>query len=89
MNPEKSKLVSSYLQYLPAILQEDPFMGRFLLAFEKILSGVKDLPNYEKIIQGNSENVPGLEEIISRVETYFHPQETPEQFLPWLAGWVA
>jgi len=39
MNPEKSKLVSSYLQYLPAILQEDPFMGRFLLAFEKILSG--------------------------------------------------
>lgn len=89
MNPEKSKLVSSYLQYLPAILQEDPFMGRFLLAFEKILSGVKDLPNYEKIIQGNSENVPGLEEIINRIETYFHPQETPEQFLPWLAGWVA
>ncbi|MFM6532356.1 MAG: phage tail protein I, partial [Dolichospermum sp.] len=89
MNPEKSKLVSSYLQYLPAILQEDPFMGRFLLAFEKILSGVKDLPSYEKIIQGNSENIPGLEEVISRIDTYFNPQETPEQFLPWLAGWVA
>lgn len=89
MNPEKSKLVSSYLQYLPTILEEDPFMGRFLLAFEKILSGVKDLPSYEKIIQGNSKNVPGLEEIINRIETYFHPQETPEQFLPWLAGWVA
>jgi len=89
MNRNNSNLVSSYLQYLPAILQEDPFMGRFLLAFEKILSGVKDLPSYEKIIQGNRENVPGLEEIINRVETYFHPQETPEQFLPWLAGWVA
>jgi phage tail-like protein len=89
MNQEKSKLVSSYQQYLPAIMQEDPFMGRFLLAFEKILSGVKDLPSDEKIIQGNSENVPGLEEIINRVETYFDPQETPEQFLPWLAGWVA
>jgi phage tail-like protein len=89
MNQEKSKLVSSYQQYLPAIMQEDPFIGRFLLAFEKILSGVKDLPSDEKIIQGNSENVPGLEEVISRVETYFDPQETPEQFLPWLAGWVA
>lgn len=89
MNQEKSKLVSSYQQYLPAIMQEDPFMGRFLLAFEKILSGVKELPSDEKIIQGNSENVPGLEEIIRRVETYFDPQETPEQFLPWLAGWVA
>jgi hypothetical protein len=89
MNLDKSKLVSSYLQYLPAIMQEDPFMGRFLLAFEKILSGVKDLPSNEKIIQGNSKNVPGLEEIISRVEIYFDPIETPEQFLPWLAGWVA
>jgi len=89
MNPEKSNLVSSYLQYLPTILEEDPFMGRFLLAFEKILSGVKHLPSYEKIIQGNSENVPGLEEIINRIETYFNPEETPEQFLPWLAGWVA
>jgi len=92
------ELVSSYLQYLPAIMQEDLFMGRFLLAFEKILSGVKDLPSNQKIIQRNSENVPGLEEIISRVETYFvpfdplnsvDPQETPDQFLPWLAGWVA
>ncbi len=83
------ELVSSYLQYLPAIMQEDPFISRFLLAFEKILSGVKDLPSDEKIIQGNSNNVPGLEEVISRVETYFDPQETPEQFLPWLAGWVA
>jgi phage tail-like protein len=89
MNQEKSKLVSSYQQYLPAIMQEDPFMGRFLLAFEKILSGAKDLHSDEKIIKGNRENVPGLEEIISRVETYFDPQETPEQFLPWLAGWVA
>ncbi|MEB3310778.1 MAG: phage tail protein [Snowella sp.] len=89
MNLDKSDLVSSYLQYLPAILQEDPFMGRFLLAFEKVLSGVKDLPSDEKIIQGNSDNVSGLEEVINRVETYFDPQETPEQFLPWLAGWVA
>ena len=36
---------SSYLEYLPPILWDDdsePFLGRFLLAFEKILTGVSD-----------------------------------------------
>ena len=36
---------SSYLQYLPPILwdhADDPFIGRFLLGFEKILTGVDD-----------------------------------------------
>jgi phage tail-like protein len=31
--------VSSYLDYLPAIFQQDAFLGRFLLAFEEILGG--------------------------------------------------
>ena len=43
------KTVSSYLRYLPAIFSEDleaqalnapPFLGRFLLAFEQILTGL-------------------------------------------------
>ena len=33
------RIVSSYTQYLPAVLQEDPLSGRLLLAFEKILAG--------------------------------------------------
>jgi phage tail-like protein len=82
--------VSSYLQYLPAIFQEDAdqqgvsFIGRFLLAFEKILSGLGDPDS------------PGLEEIIAGIDTYFKPgpghipsARTPDGFLPWLASWVA
>lgn len=68
---------SDYLQYLPAIFHQDPFVGRFLEAFEAVLSG----PG----VAGQ----PGLETLIGRLATYFDPQTTPEEFLPWLAGWVA
>ena len=87
--PYKSESVSTYQQYLPAILQEDVFVGQFLLAFEKILSGLNQTPSQEKIITAKTENPPGLEEIIDNIALYFNPQETPEDFLPWLAGWVA
>jgi phage tail-like protein len=33
--------VSSYLDYLPAIFRQDAFLGRFLVAFEEILSGLE------------------------------------------------
>jgi len=80
--------VSSLLNYLPAVFQEDRearkpnFLGRFLLAFEKILLGLKD------------ENHPGLEEVIASLYRYFEPGAQPEEnapkdFLPWLAGWLA
>ena len=73
MNPK----VSSYLEYLPSIFHEEPFVGHFLYAFEAILSGLQDAQR------------PGLEETIERLHTYFDPQQTDEEFLPWLAGWVA
>jgi phage tail-like protein len=45
---EKAELVSSYLQYMPAIYHEDPFMGRFLCVFEDSLSPVeRTLANIE------------------------------------------
>lgn len=83
--------VSSYLRYLPTLFQENAdeegvsFIGRFLLAFEKILSGFDDPDEL------------GLEEILDRIHTYFAPlaptdqplDQTPTEFLPWLAGWVA
>ena len=71
---------SSYLQYLPAIFSEDPFLGRLLLAFEQVLSGLPD-PNTEPQV--------GLEETIAALSTMFDPRQTREAFLPWLAGWVA
>lgn len=89
MKSNKSESVSTYQQYLPAILQQDVFIGKFLLAFEKILSGLKETPSQEQIITAKTENIPGLEEILDKIHIYFNPDKTPEEFLPWLAGWVA
>jgi phage tail-like protein len=72
--------LSSYLQYLPAIFSEDPFLGRFLLAFEQVLSGLPDVDEEPRV---------GLEQTIAGLATLFDPKETREEFLPWLAGWVA
>lgn len=78
---------SRYLRYLPAIYQERPealsFVGLFLKAFEKILSGIDDKVE----VDGNP--VKGIEEILDNIHTYFDPFETPPDFLQWLAGWVA
>jgi phage tail-like protein len=94
---------SSYLAWLPALFQEDPdareFLGRFLLAFEHVLTGIGDPHD------------PGLEEYLDGVgsgegrragaERYFDPglrpdraraqalESAPEGFLDWLSTWVA
>ncbi len=70
---------SSLLQYLPAIYAEDPFLGRFLLGFERILLGRNDGVDYAH---------PGLEETISRIAEYLDPEQAPESFLPWLSTWT-
>lgn len=75
-----AKQTSGYLGYLPAIFAEDPQLGRFLLAFEQVLSG---LPGSE------GEPRRGLEEIIAAIPQLFDPLATPREFLDWLAGWVA
>ena len=70
---------SSLVQYLPAIWQEDPFLGQFLVAFEKILIGRDD-------------GVPGdrgLERKIADLAATFDPLVTDKKFLPWLADWAA
>lgn len=87
-NPDR---ISSYLQYLPYLQQSDEFLGHFLLAIERILSGF--------ILKDSDDIIPdqlGLEEYIDRIHTYFNPglskEDTgtaPADFLPWLASWVA
>lgn len=77
---------SSYLNYLPALFRAadergQNFIGRFLLAFEHILSGLGDAN-----VAGFP---PGLAEILEGTAHYFDPQRTPLEFLDWLAGWVA
>jgi phage tail-like protein len=83
MTSPSNSTLSSYLDYLPAALQEDPFLGQFLLAFEAILSGVSTPVGFEKSFP------VGFEKTLAEIHTRFSATETPEEFLPWLAGWVA
>jgi phage tail-like protein len=72
--PQPTPPQSSYLDHLPAIFRQEPFVGQFLLAFETVLSGAG--------------GQPGLETTISHIADYFDPWATEADFLPWLAGWV-
>lgn len=76
--------MSRYLAHLPALFQDDGFAGTFLLAFERVLTGLAspDPPNLPRV-------PPGLEQILDTIERYFDPAFAPDEFLPWLAGWVA
>lgn len=88
---------SQLLQYLPAIYQEDAFLGHFLLAFEKVLLGRGDDGIAFPDVAGPSApawplpGLPaqGLEEAIADLARLFDPARTPDAFLPWLAGWAA
>jgi phage tail-like protein len=75
---------SSYLEHLPAVFQDDPFVGKLLLAFERVLSGFSgdDPANLPSA-------APGLERILGQIHTFFDPELAPPEFLPWLASWVA
>src|SRR5262245_56780210 len=55
--------------YLPAIYRDDPFLGQYLWAFERVLLD--------------------LETQIGNLANTFDPQTAREEFLPWLASWVA
>lgn len=95
---------SRYLDYLPAIFQQDAqvdqpnFLGRFLLAFEQVLTGLGDIdePGLEEILDGIPGGTPGTFRLRG-VERYFDPgpypaeragEQAPQEFLGWLAGWV-
>ena len=85
MTSPSNSTPSSYLDYLPAALQEDPFLGQFLLAFEAILSGVEGVstpPGFEKTLAE-------IHTKFSATPTPFSATQAPKEFLPWLAGWVA
>ena len=101
------KQVSSYLDQLPATFQQDAdesgvtFIGRFLLAFEKILSGLGDPaePGLEERLHGIADPSNGSV-LMAGLQRYFDPgvrgddtlpetQRAPDEFLPWLASWVA
>lgn len=91
-------MTSRFLNSLPAIYQTDPFIGEFLLAFEKVLLGRNDEVKFcyknGHLVGRNPLNdsdicYEGLEQTIAKLATFFDPQTTPVEFLDWLAGWTA
>ncbi len=98
INEEESK----YLQYLPSIYQAKEntptFLGQFLKAFEKILSGIDDGVKVEALIDGRPVEVKGIEKTLDNIHDIFDPYTYKNifgsgtdnaDFLQWLAGWVA
>jgi phage tail-like protein len=94
---------SRYLDYLPAIYQQDAqvgqpnLLGRCLLAFEQVLTGLGEVeePGLEEILDGVFDPVSGLLRMAG-VHRYFDPgpnlpdyERAPAEFMEWLAGWVA
>ncbi len=96
------KTLSRYLDDLPALYRQEAtgarpdFLGRFLLAFEHVLTGVGDTCD-----QGLEEILDGIVDEAGRIRLagsyrYFtpgpgEPEElrAPAEFLAWLSGWVA
>ncbi len=84
------------LEYLPAIYQEPEesgapsLLGRFLTAFERLLL---DFPWSADDTDARGEGIvvddAPLEKKVSDLHLYFSPKDTSEEFLPWLASWVA
>lgn len=64
---------SSYLRYLPAIYQRDEESRRFLERFLSIFES----------------SLMESDEIISNIQRYFDPMAAPDDFVPWLAGWLS
>jgi P2-related tail formation protein len=108
---ERPGQASSYLDYLPAVFQQDAgpgqtnFLGRFLLAFEQVLTGLGDVaaPGIEEILDGIVDPDSGKWRRAA-FQRYFSPWpylpegdrsgaaddfRAPVEFLEWLAGWVA
>ncbi|WP_406253880.1 phage tail protein [Streptomyces chartreusis] len=70
--------MSTYLDYLPSVLRSQD-LGDLLSAFEKLLGGIDD-----------GVTAPGTPVMttIDALPDLYDPARTPEEFLPWLAGWL-
>lgn len=68
--PVPPQTTSSYLNDLPEIFSENPFLGRFLLAFEQVLTGLEGLD------KNDLKPRKGIEEIIANIAKLFSPLET-------------
>lgn len=79
MSPADDGSTSRLLSLLPALFHEDERFKELLGPFAWILLG-RNGPDPEE---------PGLEQAVDDLPRLFDPGRTPEEFLPWLAEWVA
>lgn len=94
--------LSRYLDDLPAIYRQEAtggrpdFLGRLLLAFEHVLTGLGDpqQPGLEEVLDGIFD--AGGDVVMAGAHRYFIPgpeapegERAPAGFLEWLSGWVA
>lgn len=102
MSPISSTRLSRYLDDLPALYRtpsrggRPDFLGRFLLAFEQVLTGVGDPegPGLEERLDGITDEAGNTVQAGSH--RYFEPgpdlpasERAPREFLDWLSSWVA
>lgn len=73
----------NYIKYLPAIFQrddEDHFLENFLKGFEFVLTGRDEKTPIASV---------SMSHILEGMDQFFDPDVTPDNFVEWLAGWVA
>lgn len=76
-----------FYELLPDIYQRGDFLGKtdfikdFLKGFEDILQG--------EASEGKGFSEKGLSQILNRIQDYVSPEVTPNEFVDWLAGWLA
>lgn len=86
---DSSKRLADYLPYeyrKKGANGEETNTLKFLKAFERILLGLTD---ENKTGDEQLDAIDGLEDKIAGLADYFRPDNTPEEFLPWLSQWVA
>ena len=81
---------SSYLQYLPPVLwMEEPdapafSLGRFLLAFEHLLTGLDTQPSMAHTGYQHA----SLEQTLDELHKLYNPFKVRSQDSPWLEAWL-
>ncbi len=85
----KSNPNRKLLNYLPAIYHESKDLGVLLSVFEKILYGELGQDQRKKGPRPSLDELIPVVDSITTISCLFDAAETPRDFLPWLARWVA
>jgi phage tail-like protein len=96
MSPSLTSPKKHLIEYLPAIYRDtDPpeagqFLAKFLLAYERLLLDGDWKEDDARLREAGNEIPYGpFERTIEDFHFHFNALESPEEFLSWLAGWVA